>query len=1104
MMWRLILRNLSHYWRTHIGLVLGVAVSTSVLTGALLTGDSVRYSLESMMYSRLGDIHLALDGNNRFFRTKLADELAVAMDAPIAPVLKLKGLLIHQDSGKRVSNIQVLGVDDRFWQLGKTKNPLGTGDEEIVLNEALAKKLNVKTGDSILLRVEKPHLLSLEAPLSQDKDISTARPVTVKAVISDQEFGGFSLLPNQRKSLNAFISLQRLENMVEMPGQSNLLLTGAGRTKAVNSAGAEQALQQCFTLADVSLSLRELPDVNQLELKSSRIFLDQEIGSAAMQASTGAIGLLSYFVNSLESSQYKTPYSIVTAIGMLPPGTGNIPAILPDMHPDEITINEWLANDLHVKTGEPIKLSYYVMGAGRKLEVKETSFKVKSILPMEGFAIDQSLMPEYPGFSEKKTCREWDPGVEINLTKIRPQDEAYWDSYKGAPKAFIPLQTGQAIWPNRFGELTAVRWLLAPGIKQKIEQNLRNNLKLSTLGLSFYPVRDQGVAASKEAMDFGSLFLGLSFFLIMAAMVLIGLLFGLSMEQRTKDAGILLALGYTWKMVKKILFIEGIIAASAGAFLGLLASIVYTRLMIFCLGTLWRGAVAGTPIFYHGNGGTLFIGWGVSVCMAAVVMRLVLRHLSKKEIRHLLDDTGDLEPFRQRKNRYGILPAIALAVLALLIPLIPVMKGNGSGAEIFFISGMLLLISGFILSHAILFRRAESVHQGSFSLGALALLNASRKRGRSLGIVIVLASASFLIIAVGANVRNPMEKSDLPESGTGGFAFIAESTMPILYDLNTINGQKSLGLDEKIMSNAGIVQLRLREGADASCLNLNRVQTPQLVGVSPDALQTRKSFSFVQMIDNRTENPWALLKEKLPDGRIPAIADQATILWGLNKKIGDTLEYISEQGQHFEFQLVGALKDSIFQGKLLIAEDRFMEFYPSEQGYRMLLINVPKEHRNTVSGALERAGRNIGLELTPAPERLAEFYMVEKTYLSIFQILGGLGLILGCAGLAFIVLRNVMERRAELALLQVVGFTNSTLYRLLFVEHLWLFVMGMACGTIAALVAVIPAFNALGSSFPWLSLGLTLTAILGSGFCWIRIAAMFAIRGSFLSALRNE
>ena len=66
---------------------------------------------------------------------------------------------------------------------------------------------------------------------------------------------------------------------------------------------------------------------------------------------------------------------------------------------------------------------------------------------------------------------------------------------------------------------------------------------------------------------------------------------------------------------------------------------------------------------------------------------------------------------------------------------------------------------------------------------------------------------------------------------------------------------------------------------------------------------------------------------------------------------------------------------------------------------------------------MTRALRDRGLELTPAAEKLNAFNAVQNTYLDTFQVLGALGLLLGSVGLGVVVLRNVLERRGELALL---------------------------------------------------------------------------------------
>jgi len=157
-----------------------------------------------------------------------------------------------------------------------------------------------------------------------------------------------------------------------------------------------------------------------------------------------------------------------------------------------------------------------------------------------------------------------------------------------------------------------------------------------------------------------------------------------------------------------------------------------------------------------------------------------------------------------------------------------------------------------------------------------------------------------------------------------------------------------------------------------------------------------------------------------------------------------------------------------------------------------------------VAGELSARLKDYGLALAPATQRLAEFNAVENTYLSIFQLLGGLGLILASVGLGLVVLRNVLERRGELAMLQAVGFEKAELKRMVFYEHGGLLAGGLACGIIAAMVAVSPALKSPGGQVPYFSLVLTIAAIAISGIVWIWIATAFALSGKMLDALRNE
>jgi hypothetical protein len=91
-----------------------------------------------------------------------------------------------------------------------------------------------------------------------------------------------------------------------------------------------------------------------------------------------------------------------------------------------------------------------------------------------------------------------------------------------------------------------------------------------------------------------------------------------------------------------------------------------------------------------------------------------------------------------------------------------------------------------------------------------------------------------------------------------------------------------------------------------------------------------------------------------------------------------------------------------------------------------------------------------------------------------------------------------------MALLRAVGFTKARLRFLAFAEHAGLLAGGLACGTVAAVVAVLPALLAPGAKVPYASLALTLVAVAASGLLWTRIACSLALRSPLLAALREE
>lgn len=1092
----LVWRGLAWHWRAHLGVLLGAAVAAAVLTGALLVGDSVRGSLTALNAARIGQAGGAWFGGEHYFRQVLAGPGE-------APAILTVGSASLQSGRARANQVQILGVDENFWKLSPGGHGPALAPGHVALNRRLAAQLGLKEEDvdgvpddkkiSIVLRIAQPHLLPRDAPLSPEEDAAAAVTLKVDALVGDDAFGRFSLQANQVPPYIAYLPLAQLQARLNKPAHINLLLTPS-----------EEKSTRAWTLEDYELDVRLVPQRYELEVRTARIFLDDTAGAAARAAAPNGHGVLTYLVNRLKTPGHTTPYSMVAAMEGDP-----VPADLGD---DEIVLNEWLAEDLAAKSGDEVQIDYFVLGALRKLEERSHTFKVREIVPIAGAADDRELMPPFPGIAKATSCTEWDPGFEIDKAAVRKKDEAYWDAHKGLPKAFISLNAGQKLWRNRFGGLTALRVPLKPNPIDNSHQEigalsgeLLRALTPEKAGLNWFPLREMSAQSTGQALDFGQLFLGFSFFLIVAALLLVALLFGLGAELRAAETGTLLALGFRQRTVRRLLLVEGLALSVAGAHLGMFGAVYYARAIIWGLSNVWSGAVAGGALSYHATWQSLLIGTWASVIVAGVALTLVVRKQARQPARELLVSKfsgGAVGNFRA--PRLSVALAILCALGAVALSGWAWGKTGAEAAGPFFGAGGLLLLAALALTWSLLTGLGRASSKGALSLAGLGVRSLARRRGRSLAVAGLLACGAFLVAAVGAMRLDASGKAARRDSGTGGFAFYGQSAIGVVHDLNVKAGREHFALNPKDLDGVSVLPLRLHEGDDASCLNLNRAQRPQILGIDPQGLAERKAFTFGNTTSTpRVDNPWLLLEADLA-GEIPVIGDEATLQWGLEKKVGDTLEYPDERGRPVKLRIVGALSHSILQGSLVISGGNFEKLFPGESGYRIFLIDAPSERQAQAAEVLSRALQDMGLELIPAPRRLAEFDAVQNTYLSTFQALGGLGLLLGSLGLGIVVLRNVWERRGELAVLRAQGFTRATLSWLVLSEHAALLGLGLACGIGSALLAVLPALKGVGGEAPGAGLWFTLAAVCLNGLLWAFVAARLALRGTLLEALRAE
>ena len=1120
--WRLICRNLLFFRRQNIGIMLAAALCAVVLTGALTVGDSVRSTLGDLAEKRMGKGEAAILSADGFFQENLAERIQKSLMNPkimVAPVVFTRGTLSTPDGSLRVSNIQVLGVDDRFWRLAPefqktpmsknhTLKPKAWHEDRFWVNQRLGHRLTKNREDRFILRMEEPSLFSRDAPMSGERENKfVTMNQELKGLVPPEGFGSFSLQGNQREPLTLFVSLKALQKKLfrtlgEESGNTqfaNFLLRGGIEGEELDIASAKIAMDKSWSLADAGFEIKELNSTEEWGIRTRQVFLSDKVAKKIRTFSNKSFGVLTYLVNSIEKKSDKNesariPYSMMTAVE---------PAHM-DFFGDrwgdgDIALNEWAARDLNVSLGESVCVRFYTVGERRKLIESSREFVFKKILPMPDPIADgqeSDWTPRFPGLHDAESCGEWDTGIPI-VHEIRPKDEDYWDRYRGTPKAFVSLKAGQSMWGNRWGSLTGIRIKKSEGEEREIATRLRENLQAEDAGLLLRDLKADASKSTDSPVDFSQLFLGFSCFVIFATLAITAMLFSFSIEQRSEQVGLLRALGFKSSKIRLVFWTEGLIAAMLGSVIGSLVASGYGKIILNLLGGHWSGAVSGASFQYDPTFASIING-GVSaafICFLAMIWstrKLLQRRpqeLLQTGIHRMGSDTGGRLRYRKRYQPVGILCLLISLALSFSVGLT-----SSLSSMAFFGAGAFVLLGGLFWLKG-LFSGGGTHLQGISKISELNQRNMGRRAGRSLVTIGSMAAGTFLVVSTGA-FRQPGSLS--PEnlkSGTGGFTYWGESATPIYDDLNEIEGIELYDLNKSLLKNTQIIPLRLRDGDDASCLNLNKALRPKIYGVKPGDYKDRFQFA---------DGNWSVLEKARAGDAVPAIVDQNTLMWALKKSIGDRLQFLDSDGVPFEIELVGALKGSMLQGALMIKEEDFLTHFTRQGGYRSFMIAGKKEDAQKIAIHLEDRLYRHGIEFRDSGARLDELNQVENTYLSIFQGLGGLGMLIATIGIGLVVTRNLLERSHEFALLEALGYSLTTIRKYVFSEHAKLAIWGIALGAVSAVIGIAPALvgegmERPGFNFVWFFLAMAVLA-----FLWIGVAVFLTLRKSQIHFLRNE
>lgn len=990
----------------NVAVMASIAVATAVIIGALLVGDSVRGSLQYQALDRLGKID-GLMLTRGFISTDSIAAWQAAQNGdtqPPAPETKLHPFLLFASSTveisvdsqlRRSSGIIALGVEQNFWQMSSVSPSQMPGPDEIVVNEELARELNLSVGSEVTLRIPTEQAVPADSPLGQREGQTIGLPrLKVVAIVPAKGLGRFDIRNNQRIPRNVFLNLAYLQEKIDRANKVNAVAVSLQRPESTAMVAEDTEVFRRLlsefkpSLEDLRLKLVQ-PNIQDAEgkslytyysLTSDEMILDPTVQRLVMDSLPrgSAQPVFTYLANAIQKSgdPKEVTYSTITGIDSsvsfpLSKEAGMGENTL--LQKDQVVVNSWLAQQLKLQVGDRLKLWYYLPETVHGKEVEE-SFEVDvvGIAPITEPTApyrrnrpakfeqaptlfnDPALTPEVPGITDQDSINDWETPFPLTRT-VPADDDRYWNNHRLTPKLFMSYEAARERFGSRFGVATSLRIRQdatpnAQDLEAKILASLQPHLQ--DLNFQINPIKAEAIKASSGTTPFDGLFLGLSMLVIGSALMLIALLFRLSLDQRAEQWGLYVATGWTWGSLRRLLMTEGLLLSFAGAVIGIPLGILYAKAILAGLSGWWIGAVTVAFLSFYMTTRSLLIGVLAGVLVSFLATYFAMRALKKLPAIELLRGRTELVGWRQsRASAWLNRISLGVWISGFGLALAGLTQSGQVQAGLFVGGGMVLLMGAMGLVYGRLLRWQQGhisrKSLGDYSLLSLASRNIGRNPLRSTLTLGLLAVTSFLILSLSAfQIRPTMEAS-------GGFTLVGESSTPIFQNVGDPDVRRDyLGPAAEPLATSTIFAFKMRPGDEASCNNLYQSQEPKVIGVSSLYASWEKSanpnqrFAFMSKLsstEDGSETPWEALQKSglgTKESPIPVVLDLNTAMWSLHlsAQINEVFSF-KFQDREIYFKTVGLLNNSLLQGMLLIGEENFKTAFPDISGFQYFLAS---------------------------------------------------------------------------------------------------------------------------------------------------------------------
>ncbi|MDR0795099.1 MAG: ABC transporter permease [Tannerella sp.] len=980
-----------------------VIITTAVITGSLMIGDSVRTTLVNRANERLGDTETVIFSMQSFMDDNIVHH--PVFEGHTRAILVTNGFI--PQSGRLIP-VMVWGVNDMSISAGEAR-----------INSSLAKELNISSGD-IVLRLPATGMVPSGSLFVTD-NYTTGMRLELDGIVDVKQHGNLSLKNEQSLPLNIFVNRNELAEVIETEGKINLLLS----EQNISSADLDKAWNPA-----ISGIKTEIKD-GFTEITSDRVFLQEEVVQAIRSHNPETNRLFSYLVNSIEYGRIVIPYSFVTAMDEYRGYT---------LKPDEIIVSDYTARRLGVKENDTLRLSFYTSEKLKTLLSDTIKHRVSRIVPLHELVADSTLSADFPGLANAERCTDWNADLPIDMTRITDEDEKYWEDHKSTPKAIISYQAVADRWSTSFGSATALRIEAPPSPPERGEfLSPFGGVGGGSFGIQLNHPREKAFQAAQSGVDFSGLFLSLGFFIILSAILLMLVPLSEMLFRRKNETSLMYSLGYTSKRIIKLYWLESVPVVLWSSIAGVVAGLIYTGLVLFLLGTVWKGAThtEGFRIYPHIQ--TMLFGLLTGVLLSACLLRIALARSLKNLIRRKSRKTISL--------RSKLFLSVVFSATVLLIAFVNQMFVQS--VVLFMVAGVTFIGAAAMAGNYLICRNGMLTDKPFTKTGPV------RKplfagRNQAMLSFLSLAMGVFIVFTVGLNRQGFADNSRIA-TGTGGYSLWCENSVPVYHNLSTSLGREKLALTG-LPADTEILQF-LRYGADdASCLNLNKVSNPTVLGVDMEQL-SRSRFSIDRSLwPNEDENTFEPFRYRT-DSVYPVLVDETVLTWGLGLNPGDTIVYEGSKGKRAVLRLAGTLHNSIFQGNILIDRQLFSEIWDDIAGSEVMLVKVKEDETESVKMLISQAMRDYGVIVTTTADRLKMFNSVTDTYLTIFLMLGSIGLLLGLMSFVIVIRKNLASRQEEIGVYRSLGFPVRKIRDFLRIENSIVPLYAIGTGVIGAILA---------------------------------------------------